>query len=364
MKGLARILYHVIVGLLSAAIALSLPFTLSFAAKNLLVYWSLIGNEKIFIVFVEMVVAITVILLSHIVRKSWKDRRLSNMARQAGMVLVSSPRNFLEKRKIKSMKERVGFARDVMIIGSTGFRTFVDPKGDLHQVIQYYREVKIMFLNPYSEAASIRAKSILNPEITPERLREQIKKSIDFLKGLKAVQKNIRLKLYDDLPLFKMAIIGDYLWIQHYHAGLDVQRTPEYVFRHDQDMGNLYVPFYQYFLMRWNADDIPEYDLDSDGLVYRDAAGNEVMREKFGETKANLTTKTRLVKDQGFENQSPEKKRGSLFLPTFGACFRTRDILSDSSKNFPGSLHFGGSEYFRRVPKRSVNEILRCFPLS
>ena len=60
----------------------------------------------------------------------------------------------------------------------------------------------------------MRAKSILDPDITLERLAEQIKKSIDLLKGLKAAQKNIKLKLYDDAPSLKMAILGDYMWIK------------------------------------------------------------------------------------------------------------------------------------------------------
>jgi hypothetical protein len=55
------------------------------------------------------------------------------------------------------------------------------------------------------------------------------------------------------------------------------------VFRHDRDPGGLYNPFYQYFLNRWNDPDIPEYDLDTDELVYRDRTGTEVRREKFND---------------------------------------------------------------------------------
>jgi hypothetical protein len=53
------------------------------------------------------------------------------------------------------------------------------------------------------------------------------------------------------------------------------------VFRHDQNPGGLYTPFYQYFLTRWENPDIPEYDLDSDDLVYRDVTGSELKRKKF-----------------------------------------------------------------------------------
>lgn len=37
-------------------------------------------------------------------------------------------------------------------------------------------------------------------------------------------------------------------------------------------------------MTRWDAPSIPEYDLDTDELIYRDAAASEVRREKLGET--------------------------------------------------------------------------------
>lgn len=40
MKETTTILYHIVVVGLSAGFALSLPFSISFVAKNLLVYWS------------------------------------------------------------------------------------------------------------------------------------------------------------------------------------------------------------------------------------------------------------------------------------------------------------------------------------
>jgi len=288
IKGSMRIFYHVAVTALSAAFALSLPFTASFVAKKFLLYWSLIGNEKTFLISVEMALAISLVLFLNYISRSWKDRKLSHIAQDAGLVSVTPTRGLLARRRMRKLKEKEGFARDLMVIGSTGFRTFVDPKGDLHHVIKNCREAKIMLLHPYSEGASARAKSILDPGVTPEIFSEQIKKSIDFLKELKAVQKKVRLKLYQDIPLLKLAILGDYIWIRHYHAGLDVQSMPEYVFRHDQNSGSLYIPFYQYFLTRWNHPGIPEYDLDTDELMYRDLAGNIIRREKLDQMKREI----------------------------------------------------------------------------
>jgi hypothetical protein len=61
---------------------------------------------------------------------------------------------------------------------------------------------------------------------------------------------------------------------------------PEYVFKHDKNLSSLYIPFYQFFMTRWNDPNVPEYDLESDELTYRDTAGNEVSREKLNELDA------------------------------------------------------------------------------
>jgi hypothetical protein len=281
LKSSFNILYHIAVVALSATIALSLPFTARFVSRNFMVYWSFIESEMFYLISIEIVIAMLLILFFNYIGRGWVDRKFSNMARSAGMVHLSSE-GFFAQRRMKKLKEKQGIARDILITGSTGFSTFVDPKGDLYKVIQNCSGAKIMLLNPYSEGARIRVSSILDPDVTLEKFREQTIKSIDFLKGLKAVQKDIKLKLYEDAPFLKLAILGDYLWMKHYHTGIDIQAVPEYVFeQHNENPVSLYAPFYQYFLIRWNNTDIPEYDLDTDELVYRDIDGNETRREVF-----------------------------------------------------------------------------------
>jgi hypothetical protein len=133
---------------------------------------------------------------------------------------------------------------------------------------------------------------------------------------------------------------------------------PEYVFRHDQNTGSLYIPFYQYFLTRWNAPDIPEYVLDSDELIYRDAAGNEVRREKFGEIEMDPARSARLAIDRSYENHHQEEMASSLLSPPFRAYPRTQDIVMDPRQSLPGGLRFGGSECFLLTPKRSMCETI------
>ena len=299
---------------------------------------------------------ILLILLSSTIRKGWKDRKLSNMARTAGIVFVTPGRGFFAKRRIRKLKERHGLARDVMVISSTGFRTFVDPKGELHQVIQNCREAKIMLLNPSSSGAIVRAKGIPDPDVTPESFGEQIRKSIDFLKLLKDAQRNVRLKLYPDPPFLKMTILGDFIWLQHYQPGLDGQRMPRYVFKHDPNIGSLYFPFYQYFLGRWNNPEIPEYDLETDELIYRDGTGNEVKREKFYEMKTNAATNRDLTDHLIPQNENKGGNRTSPPLWTHRDFIRAGDTCGAMRQNLCSGLHPGSKEFFLLRSKSPMGE--------
>ncbi|WAC07955.1 MAG: hypothetical protein OS130_01785 [Thermodesulfobacteriota bacterium] len=287
-KSIKNVFYHILIFALSAAIALSLPYTGKFIADNYLTYWKLIENEKAFLISMEIAVAVLLIMLFNFLVRSWKDRKFSKIAlNDMGLFLAAHKKSFRIKKRLKKFKGKQGTARDVMLIGSTGFNTFVNPESDLHQVIQNCREAKIMLLNPFGEGACVRAKSIPDPDITLEHFREQIAKSVEFLKSLKVLQKNIRLKLYDETPLFKLTVLGDYISMQYYHSGLNVQEMPEYIFKHSSNHSSLFHPFYQFFLSKWRDSNIPEYDFDSDELIYRDNSVNEVKREKLNHSFPN-----------------------------------------------------------------------------
>ena len=254
-------------------------------------YWSFIETNKVFLISVEIAVAVLLITFFNYIGRSWNDRRRSNMANKAGIVFVTNPKNLLAGSKIKrfggtkvrKLKERQGISKDVALIGSTGFTTFVDPEGDLHRVIKKNcREAKVILLNPFGEGANIRAKSIPDPNVTSEGLKTQILRSMDYLRDLKALQKNIRLKLYQDAPLLKLAILGDYMSLKFYHAGLNSNEMPEYIFRHSQDNGSLYGIFYEIFICKWRYGSMPEYDFDTGELIYRDGSGKETRRDNFG----------------------------------------------------------------------------------
>jgi hypothetical protein len=282
LKGTAHLFYHVVIIVLSAGMVLSLHHWVPLVAQYFLAFWSFIADEKIFLVSIEIVLAVLLILFFNYLGRMWSDRKLARMARNAGMVHLFPARGFLARRRIRNLKEKTGYAREVMGIFSTGFWTLVEPHGDMHGVIQSCREAKIMLRNPEGEKAGSRSKILLDPEITPEKAREQLTKTIDFLRGLKVLQKSVRLKLYPDPPFLKLAVLGDTLWLRHYYPRFEVSNTPEYVFYHNQNNGSLFMTFYQYFLLRWNDPAIPEFDFESGELIYRDGSGNMVRREAFG----------------------------------------------------------------------------------
>lgn len=280
-KNLTHLAYHILVLLLSAGIALAIPRLFSELAEKLLSFWAYIENEKVFLVSLEISTAAALIILFNYLGQGWKARKVSRLAKSAGLLTDSPLRGRSPGWKSTGRKNAAqGGAGNIMIIGSTGLRTFAAPEGDLHHAVRNCRQAKILLLNPHGEGAIVRARSIPDPEITPEIIRDQIMKSIDFLKELKAVHKHIRLKLYPDVPLLKLAIIGDHAFLRHYHPDLNVRQMPEYVFTSDSIHGGLYLPLYRYFLSRWQDPALPEYDLETDELILRDKAGRRVLRRE------------------------------------------------------------------------------------
>lgn len=277
LRDTAGSLYHIVVVALSAGIALLLPA----GAKQFLSFWSRVEQDRLSLIAVEVTVAILLIVCLNYFHRSIRDRALASVATGAGLVSFFPRRTRGARRHIKQLKEEQGTGRTISVIGSSGHSTFVDQVGGLSSVLDKCLGARIMLVNPYSQEASARIQAINHPEFTLETFREEVRQSIQLLKRLKAMGKAVKLKLYSDSPLMKLVILGDYLWLQHYHADLDVQTMPEYVLRHNRKDHGLYTLYAHYFVQRWGSAEIPEYDLDTDELVYRSKTGNEIRRERF-----------------------------------------------------------------------------------
>jgi hypothetical protein len=277
LRGAAGSLYHIVVVALSAGIALSLPA----GAKQFLAFWGRVEHDKLSLIAVEMTVAILLIVGLNYIHRSIRDRSLARVASGAGLVSFFPRRARRAQQRITALKEEQGTGRTIMVMGSSGYSTFVDQVGDLSSVLDKCLGAKILLVNPYSPDASQRIQAIDHPMYTLATFREEVRQSIALLKRLKAMGKAVKLKLYADPPLMKMVILGDYLWLQHYHAALDIAAMPEYVLRHNRKDHGLYTLYAHYFEQRWESAEIPEYDLETDELVYRNKTGSEIRRERY-----------------------------------------------------------------------------------
>lgn len=184
--------------------------------------------------------------------------------------------NALAEDKTKNKElllEQCKKAKDIFIIGATGFQTFArkDSEGNaiLREVVEedMTGEIKILLLHPSGEHTINRAKALGVPI---DNYQGEIKNSIKFLKELKAKGKNVALKLYTQKPIWKMIILDNFLWLQYYHLCKHVERMPVYGISRATDEGtySLFDPLYAVFQKKWHDDNNPIFDFTTDELVY------------------------------------------------------------------------------------------------
>ena len=278
VDGFAQIGYHLVVLILSTAIALSLPAI----AGNFLSYWTAIENDRGSLLVFETVVASLLIVFANIIRLSFRDKALAKAAIGAGLVSYYPSHAPSARKRIKELKEKQGTGRTVMAIGSSGYGTLTDQVGDLASVLEGCTGAKVLLVHPYSMEAQARIRAIADPGYTAEVFQEEVRRSIELLKRLRAMRKCVRLKFYADPPLVKLVILGDYLWLQHYHPDLHIRTMPEYVLKYNPNDHGLYTFYYHYFVQRWSSCHVGDYDFDRDELVYRDSQGRVERRVSFG----------------------------------------------------------------------------------
>ena len=275
LRNAAGSLYHIVIVALSAGIALLLPA----AARQFMSFWPRVEHDTWSVIAIEMAAAVLSMAGLNYIHRSIRDRGLADAALGAGLVSFFPRRGPAARERIQALKDEQGTGRSVMVIGSSGAGTLVDQVGDLSSVLDKCLEAKILLVNPFNQGARARIQALAHPSCTYPAFREEVRQSIALLKRLKAIGKVVKLKLYADAPLIKLVVFGDYLWLQHYHAELDVQNMPEYVLQRNHQQHGLYTLYAHYFMQRWESSELPEYDLDTDELVYRSRTGQEIRRE-------------------------------------------------------------------------------------
>jgi hypothetical protein len=220
-------------------------------------------------------------LLFNLAKIAWDHRQRVLTARHASLVYArNAGAGWWSRRRERALVRQLPAARDAFVLTLTGYDTFVADDSLLRGMVEKAYEIRVMLVNPAGKGLRQRADS-LPPEVTVLTLHTEIEATIAHLSALRKIGKKVTLKFYDDEPLWKVIVLGDYVWVQHCHSGFEVKEQSEYVFALQQrePRHGLFVPFYMVFLNQWNDARHPEYDFDTNELVYRDASGKETGRD-------------------------------------------------------------------------------------
>src|SRR5262245_32210743 len=281
MSGLRQILSHGSVTVLAVAIAFSLP---GFANYILNEWWPEVETNANLLLGTEIALASVLALVFNLAKIAWDHRQRVLIARLASLVHArNEDAGALARRRERDLISQLTTARDAFILTLTGYDTLVAEDSLLRPVIDKAYEIRVMLVNPVGQGLRQRAES-LPSDVTVLTLHTEIEATIGALSALRKYGKKVKLKFYDEEPFWKLVVLGDYIWVQHCHSGFVVREQPEYVFalQHTEPRHGLFVPFYMIFLNNWNDTRHPEYDFDSNELVYRDSGGKETGRELLG----------------------------------------------------------------------------------
>jgi hypothetical protein len=277
--GFGQILVHVLITLLAVALAFQLPEI----ANGIEHLWPRMQADPELMLATEIGLASALVLLFNLAKIAWDNRSRVASARLAALVYARNGDSLWSRWKERALLKRLPAARDAFILTLTGFDTLVDKASHLRDVLQSTYELRVMLLNPLGQELPRRATSFPDHEVSPQSLASEIGASIASLAALRSLGKKVTLKFYDAEPRWKLVFLGDHVWVQHAHSGRAVREQPEYVFsflHHDPRRG-FYVPFLSHFLDLWSQPGQPEFDFDTQELVYRDAAGAEARRLPF-----------------------------------------------------------------------------------
>ncbi len=281
LPSLQQVLSHGVIPMLAVAIAFSLPQ----AARYILYeWWPVVERDANLLLATEIGMASVMVLLFNFFKIAWSNRQRVAMAKLTALAYARSERRgWFSRRRERALVKRLSAARDAYILTLTGHDTFVDERSPLRGALQAAYEIRAMLVNPVGMGLRRRVDS-LPPDITLLSFHKEIEASIAYLAELRKTGKKITLKFYEQEPFWKVIVLGDHVWVQHCHTGFEVKRQPEYVFalQHDNPREGLYVPFYMHFLNQWSQPCHPEYDFETNELVYRDEAGNECGRAALG----------------------------------------------------------------------------------
>lgn len=273
------VLTHGAITLLAVLIAFSLP---PVAQYILYQWWPKVETDPNLLLATEIVLASILVLVFNGAKFAWGNRKWVRTAKLAALV-YARPAGNVPRWRERALIRKLPAARDAFVLTLTGYDTFIDDRSLLREVLEKSYEIRVMLLNPLGEGLRKRVEA-LPSDITALSYHREIEASITYLAELRKRGKAVTLKFYDHEPFWKVIVLGEHVWVQHCHCGVEVKQQPEYVFalEHRNPRGGLFVPFYMHFLDQWGGRHHPEYDFETGELVYRDAVGKETRRAPLG----------------------------------------------------------------------------------
>lgn len=147
------------------------------------------------------------------------------------------------------------------ILCANGHRTFGHRDAPLCAALREYDGViNVLLLKPDSDGFNRRVKNL---KIDAAAYRSEILDSIAFCKELFREGKAIHVRLYHDLPIWKMIFTPKALWVQHYSSAKRVDETSAYGFSFVESRPTLIDGFQCVLTRRWSDINSEPVNLDS-----------------------------------------------------------------------------------------------------
>lgn len=266
---LQQLLFHALVSSLAVGIA----FSAAPAARFILYeWWPRVSASSKLLLASELVVAAVLVLAFNAVGIAWQGLRAKRLHDIAALVQV---RRDGERGLGLATRESAAKARDALILSVTGAHTFGAPGAPFRALLESCQEARVLLLNPRSEGARRRIRSLPDP-VEAERLyHEEVAASIAYLASLRESGKRVSLRLYDHAPFWSIVVAGERAWVRHCHDGHPLRTQPDYAFalRPDDPTQGLFPPFCRFALEQWNDPANADYDFATGKLVRRPVAG-------------------------------------------------------------------------------------------
>lgn len=275
---LSHVTAHAATTLLAVGLAFAMPQAAQFV---LFQWWPKVQEDSGLLLLTEIVFAAVLVLLFNLARLTWHFWRRARLADLAVLVHAREPGE--SRTQGWPVLQQVPWQRDLTIMAVTGYGTFGAPDAALGPVLRDCYELRVMLLDPASPAAQAYVSGQPDPAAALAELRRETGASIACLRQLQGAGKQVALKFYDGVPFWKLVFTGEYVWVRSSHSGLDSSQNPEYVFALQPDRPNrgFFPAFYTYFLSQWGDPQHPDYNFETNELVYRDAAGQETERRPW-----------------------------------------------------------------------------------